>query len=134
MRRTEGEAEGFGPVAMNSFNHYAYGAVLAWMYKTAAGIAPDSSAPGFRRIIMAPKPDRRLGFVKAEYKSAAGLIKSAWRYEGGSWVWKFTIPANTTALVTVPGGEPKVYSEGTHEVSVIENRGDPGAGARFPLR
>ena len=41
------KAEGFGPVAMNSFNHYAYGAVLAWMYKTAAGIAPDSSAPGF---------------------------------------------------------------------------------------
>ena len=109
------KADGFGPVAMNSFNHYAYGAVLAWMYKTVAGIAPDPSAPGFRRIIMAPKPDRRLGFVKAEYKSAAGLIKSAWRYEGDEWIWEFTVPEGATASVTLPGeSEPKDYPSGTY--------------------
>ena len=51
--------KGFGPVGMNSFNHYAYGAVLAWMYKTMAGIAADPRAPGFKNIVMAPKPDRR---------------------------------------------------------------------------
>ena len=73
---------------MNSFNHYAYGAVLGWMYRSIAGIAADSSAPGFKRIVMAPNPDRRLGYVKAEYRSAAGLIKSAWRYEGDEWVWE----------------------------------------------
>ncbi len=108
---------GFGPVGMNSFNHYAYGAVLAWMYRTVAGIAPDVSAPGFKRIVMAPKPDRRLGSVKAEYKSAAGLIKSAWRYDGGEWVWEFTVPEGATASVTLPGEtKSKDYASGTYTI------------------
>ncbi|MBO7654693.1 MAG: family 78 glycoside hydrolase catalytic domain [Kiritimatiellae bacterium] len=108
---------GFGPVGMNSFNHYAYGAVLAWMYKTAAGIAADPAMPGFKRIIMAPKPDPRLGYVKAEYRSAAGLIKSAWRYEGGKWIWDFTVPEGATALVTLPGATAsKSYGPGTHHI------------------
>ncbi|MBQ3096586.1 MAG: family 78 glycoside hydrolase catalytic domain [Kiritimatiellae bacterium] len=109
--------DGFGPVDMNSFNHYAYGAVLAWMYRTMAGIAADSSAPGFKRIVMAPKPDRRLGWVKAEYKSVAGLVKSAWRYEGDEWIWTFTVPEGSIARVTVPG-ETKLndYSAGVHTI------------------
>ncbi|MBO7207792.1 MAG: glycosyl hydrolase family 18, partial [Kiritimatiellae bacterium] len=110
--------DGFGPVGMNSFNHYAYGAVLAWIYREAAGIAPDSLVPGFKKIIMAPKPDRRLGYIKAEYKSAAGLIKSAWRYEGEKWIWDFTIPEGSSALVTLPGdNESKVYGPGSYTVS-----------------
>ena len=109
--------KGFGPVSMNSFNHYAYGAVLAWIYKTAAGIAADPKNPGFKNIIMAPKPDRRLGYVKAEYKSAAGLIKSAWRYEGHDWIWEFTIPEGTTAEVAIPGeNEVRHYSSGRYKI------------------
>ena len=109
--------KGFGPVGMNSFNHYAYGAVLAWIYKTAAGIAPDVSDPGFKRIVMAPKPDRRLGYVKAEYKSVAGLVKSAWRYEGDKWVWDFTVPDGATADVTLPGETTaKTYAAGTYHI------------------
>ena len=111
--------KGFGPVGMNSFNHYAYGAVLAWMYKDMAGIAADPKAPGFKRILMAPKPDRRVGFVKAEYRSAAGLVKSAWRYEGDEWTWNFTVPEGATALVTLPGGgESKEYAAGDHVAKV----------------
>ena len=111
--------KGFGPVSMNSFNHYAYGSVLAWMYRTAAGIAPDSSAPGFRKIRMSPKPDRRLGFVKAEYRSAAGLVKSAWRYEGDKWTWEFTVPEGATASVTLPGETvARDYAPGSYTVSV----------------
>ena len=115
--------KGFGPVGMNSFNHYAYGAVLAWMYKHMAGIAADPKAPGFKNIIMAPKPDRRLEFVKAEYKSAAGLIKSSWRYESEKWnknekwIWDFTIPKGATADVTLPGETAsKHYSAGTYHI------------------
>ena len=111
------KADGFGPVGMNSFNHYAFGAVLSWIYRTVAGIAADSSAPGFKRIVMAPKPDRRLGYVKAEYKSAAGLIKSAWRYEGDDWVWEFTVPEGANARVTIPGeSSEKLYAPGTYKV------------------
>lgn len=109
--------KGFGDVGMNSFNHYAYGAVLAWIYKTAAGIAADPAQPGFKNIIMKPIPDRRLGYVKAEFKSVNGLIKSAWKYEGDKWIWDFTIPNGATASVTLPGdSETKVYNAGTYHI------------------
>ncbi len=109
--------DGFGSSGMNSFNHYAYGSVLAWIYKTAAGIAADPSAPGFKRIVMSPVPDRRLGRVKAEYRSAAGLIKSTWRYEGEKWIWNFTVPGGATAVVTLPGEKTsKTYSPGNHRI------------------
>jgi alpha-L-rhamnosidase len=109
--------DGFGPVGMNSFNHYAYGAVLGWMYRTVAGISADVKSPGFKNIIMAPKPDRRLGWVKAEYKSASGTVKSSWRYEGGKWIWEFTIPEGATATVTIPGEkEPATYVSGSYRI------------------
>ena len=73
--------KGMGPQGMNSFNHYAYGCVCEWMWETMAGISADTSEPGFKRIIMKPIPDKRLEFVNAEYNSAAGIIKSSWKYE-----------------------------------------------------
>ncbi len=109
--------DGFGSAGMNSFNHYAYGAVLAWMYGSMAGIREDVANPGFKHIILAPLPDRRMGKVKACFRSPYGRIKSAWHYDdAGKWVWTFTIPANTTATVTVPGEQPKEYVAGTYTV------------------
>ena len=65
----------------------------------------------------APTPDRRLGYVKAEYKSAAGLVKSAWRYEGDKWIWVFTVPAGAIASVTLPGeSSEKHYAPRTYTV------------------
>jgi alpha-L-rhamnosidase len=111
--------KGLGPNGMNSFNHYAYGCVCDWIWKTAAGIAADPADPGFRHIIMRPIPDRRLGFVKAEYESAAGLIKSEWHYEGNQWHWTFTIPEGATASVTLPGETvAKEYNKGTYQLSI----------------
>ena len=110
---------GMGPRGMNSFNHYAYGCVCEWLWETAAGIAADPANPGFRHIIMRPLPDRRLGHLSATYQSAAGLIKSDWKYEGDTWQWTFTIPEGATADVTFPGeSEAKSYGPGTHSVSV----------------
>ena len=108
---------GMGPRGMNSFNHYAYGCVCQWLWETAAGICADPSAPGFRHILMSPIPDRRLGYLKASYRSAAGLIKSEWAYRGDKWTWTFVIPKGCTATVTVPGEEPREYGEGRHRVS-----------------
>ena len=109
--------EGMGPRGMNSFNHYAYGCVCEWIWETATGIAADPAQPGFRHIIMKPIPDKRLGHLTAEYQSAAGLIKSAWRYEGDQWIWDFTIPEGATASVTLPGKtEVKEYKAGTYQV------------------
>ncbi|MDE6402901.1 MAG: glycosyl hydrolase family 18, partial [Muribaculaceae bacterium] len=92
--------KGMGPQGMNSFNHYAYGCVAEWMWETMAGISSDTSAPGFKRIIMKPVPDKRLGHVNARYNSAAGVIESNWRYEGDKWIWEFTIPEGAVAEVT----------------------------------
>ena len=109
--------KGMGPRGMNSFNHYAYGAVCAWIWKTAAGIAPDTQAPGFKHIIMKPVFDSRLGSLDAEYKSVAGTIKSSWKYEGDKWVWNFTIPEGATASVTVPGENgAKEYEAGSYTI------------------
>ena len=109
--------EGMGPKGMNSFNHYAYGCVCEWIWETCAGIASDPAQPGFKHIIMKPIPDKRLGHINAEYQSAAGLIKSAWRYEGEQWIWDFTIPEGATASVTLPGEtEAKEYAAGTYQI------------------
>ena len=111
--------KGMGPQGMNSFNRYAYGVVCEWIWETAAGISADPSEPGFKHIIMKPVPDERLGFVKAEYMSHAGLIKSEWKYEGDKWIWNFTIPKGATATVTLPGSEEsKDYEAGTYTVEM----------------
>ncbi len=110
--------KGMGPKGMNSFNHYAYGCVGQWIWETVAGIAADPAVPGFKHIIMKPVPDKRLGHITAEYKSAAGVIKSAWKYDGDTWTWEFTIPEGATATVTLPGEtEAKEYEAGTYTVT-----------------
>ena len=66
---------------------------------------------------MKPVPDKRLGHIEASYPSAAGLIKSAWRYEGDRWIWEFTIPEGATASVTLPGEtEVKEYAAGSYRL------------------
>ena len=111
------KADGFGPVGMNSFNHYAYGAIVAWLYRCAAGIATDPATPGFGKLRLAPKPDKRLGFLKASCRTAAGLVKSEWKYEGEKWIWKFTIPSGATADVTLPGdSKSRCYVPGDYVI------------------
>ena len=106
---------GMGPKGMNSFNHYAYGCVCEWLWESVAGIASDTACPGFNHIIMKPVPDKRLGYITAEYQSVAGLIKSTWRYEGDQWIWDFSIPEGVTASVTLPGESESVeYVAGTY--------------------
>lgn len=79
-RRADGT---FWSKDMNSFNHYAYGAVAGWVFEEAAGITPCEDAPGFARVRIAPKPDPRLGELRAVLDTAAGRIRSEWSYEDG---------------------------------------------------
>ena len=111
--------KGMGPAGMNSFNHYAYGCVCEWLWKTAAGIAADPKEPGFRHIIMKPVPDPRLGSLDAVYKSPAGKISSRWKYEGDRCRWNFTVPEGARASVTLPGQtETKEYGPGTYTLDI----------------
>lgn len=91
---------------MNSLNHYAYGAIAEWMYRSVAGINPTEDAPGFRRIELAPKPDFRLQWVKAKVDSATGTCKSEWSFDDkGRLEFRFEIPFNATARVRLPRAE-----------------------------
>ena len=98
---------------MNSFNHYAYGAVGEWMFNVCAGIQPDPENPGFRRIRFAPQPDPRMGHVSASIRTAQGLVASAWAYEGDKVRYTFTVPAGCTAVAQI-GGAEYALSAGVH--------------------
>jgi alpha-L-rhamnosidase len=98
-------------ISMNSFNHYAYGAVSEWMYRYMAGINPDENNPGFKHILISPLPDvrqtrpdgqERITKADATYNSCYGPIRSAWEIDSQENV-KYTvhIPANTTATLTL---------------------------------
>lgn len=99
--------DGFGYVGMNSFNHYAYGAIAEWMYKYMAGISYDPKKPGFKHILLQPTFDeqKRITVVQAEYNSVYGAIKSGWRIDGDSIYYKVTIPANTSATLYLQTGK-----------------------------
>ena len=101
---------GFGDVSMNSFNHYAYGAVVAWMFRSMAGI--NYLEAGFGKILFAPCPDERVKEVNASYDSAHGTITAKSRIEDGHWTYSVTIPAGTTAIVRLPDFVTKIKVDG----------------------
>ncbi|MBY9078350.1 family 78 glycoside hydrolase catalytic domain [Paenibacillus sp. HN-1] len=93
---------------MNSLNHYAYGAIIEWMYRCVAGINPIAEAPGFRQVELAPKPDARLGWAKATVESAAGTYRSGWDITREGYLrFEFEIPFNASAQVRLPHAQIK---------------------------
>ncbi len=88
--------------AAKSFNHYSFGAVASWMYREMAGIGYDKSNPGFKHIVLAPKPSLRLPTVTSSFDSAYGTINSNMSYGDEVWNYSCTIPANTTATIKLP--------------------------------
>jgi alpha-L-rhamnosidase len=106
--------KGFQDPGMNSFNHYAYGAIGAWLYAVVGGIDLDPQQPGYKHIIMRPQPGDGLTCATAELQSMNGLIRSAWTVdvERGAFDWQISIPANTTATIYVPAVESTEVFEG----------------------
>jgi alpha-L-rhamnosidase len=90
----------FQDPGMNSFNHYAYGAIGDWMYKVVTGL--DIGKPGYKHILIQPQPDSRLKYAKALLESMHGTIKSQWKIEKGHLIIEMEIPANTTATIRLP--------------------------------
>ncbi len=102
---------GFNPAGMNSFNHYAYGAVVGWMYDTVAGIRLDPTQPGWKRFEMAPEPGGGLTFARARVISPYGKILSAWEILGDRFELTLQIPANSSAIVTLPTDDLEAIRE-----------------------
>ncbi|SDG92431.1 glycoside hydrolase family 78 protein [Chitinophaga filiformis] len=92
----------FENAGMNSFNHYAYGAIGDWMYRVIAGIDTKEDAPGYRQIIIKPNPGGSLTEATGTLQTYYGQVKSSWQLQNGQFVLDVEIPANTTATVYVP--------------------------------
>lgn len=95
--------------SMNSFNHYAYGAVADWIYRYAAGVDATPLDAGFHTVLLHPVFDARLGSVAFDYQSAYGPIHSEWKLEGDTANWNAIIPANTTAWLPLTAAEAASY-------------------------
>ncbi|MEN8862067.1 MAG: family 78 glycoside hydrolase catalytic domain [Lentimonas sp.] len=93
---------GFGPVEMNSFNHYAYGAIGEWLYQRDGGIAPHPDFPGYQRAIFAPLPGGGLKRGEATMKTRAGQFVSKWHVKSSGVHVTFTIPKGADAVVRLP--------------------------------
>ena len=96
------EERGFADPSSNSLNHYAFGAVGAWMYDAIGGIALDPRAPAGRHVLVQPRPGGGLTHARARFDSLYGPISTDWSLEGGSFRLKVVIPAGSTATVTLP--------------------------------
>jgi alpha-L-rhamnosidase len=101
----------FQDVGMNSFNHYAYGAIGEWMYRVIAGIEIDPSQPGYKHVLIQPHPGGGLTSSKASVHSMYGEVASSWEVKDGTMTMEVEIPANTTATVRLPGGKLEDVTE-----------------------
>ncbi len=136
-------ATGFGDVGMNSFNHYAYGAVQEWMYRHVAGIETTEDAPGFAHPILQPKPDTRkpgeipagqekITWVKASFDSPVGMITSAWDYTDG-FVYDATVPVQSTLhLPVLTDKDTFTVNDKTHRFDAYKTTPD-GRAVIIPL-
>ncbi|MBN2697428.1 MAG: glycoside hydrolase family 78 protein, partial [Bacteroidales bacterium] len=103
----------FQNAGMNSFNHYAYGAVGDWLYSVVAGIQCDPRTPGFKKIIIKPCPGGGMNDVECSHESPYGTIRSSWKIEEGMMKLKVTIPPNTAAVIWVPSTTDDLKCNGT---------------------
>ena len=99
------------PGEMTSFNHYAFGAVADWLHRTVAGLAP--AEPGYHRLIMQPHPGGSLTSARASLQTPYGLAECGWMIERGEMRVKVIVPPNTTASVTLPGGDGRSIEVGS---------------------
>jgi alpha-L-rhamnosidase len=118
------EGRGFQDPGMNSLNHWAIGSVGEWMYKVILGINPDDEHPGYKHVIIRPRPGGELTWAKGQYNSIRGPIVVDWKREGHSFRLDVSVPANTTGTVYVP-------AKNSAAVRVGAGRADKAPGVRF---
>lgn len=105
----------FQDASMNSFNHYAYGAIGDWLYQVVAGIELDQDAPAYKRVLIQPQPGGGLTYAKACLESPHGRIESAWTIKKGRFELTVTIPANTEGTIHLPA----------HAIADVTEQGKP---------
>ena len=97
--RTNGD---FQAVTMNSFNHYAYGAIGDWMYRVMVGLDTDKDAVGYKKIRIQPHVGGTFTHASATYETQYGKLSSGWKIQDGKLILHALVPANTTATIYIP--------------------------------
>jgi alpha-L-rhamnosidase len=108
------EGRGFQNPSMNSFSHYAIGAVGEWVWRVVAGINPVEEAPGCARLRISPMPGGGLTSAEATWRCIRGVVRVAWEQGAGGdgFSLEVTIPPNVTAEVVVPEAKASAVTEG----------------------
>lgn len=109
----------FWSTEMNSFNHYAYGAVADWMYGVICGIRIAEGGAGYTKVRIEPVPSESLGFAKCALETASGKLGSYWYYADGRICFEFEIPEGTTAEIVLPDGHRETVGGGKYNYSVL---------------
>jgi alpha-L-rhamnosidase len=123
----------FQEASMNSFNHYAYGAIGDWMYRAVAGIDTETSAPGYKRITVKPHIQKGLTEAKADYTTPYGNLVSHWKVEGGQTTLIVEVPANTTATIYLPTDKKEAIKEGGQPLTAGGFNVGNASGGYLPL-
>jgi alpha-L-rhamnosidase len=113
--------KGFQDKGMNSFNHYAYGAVGAWMYRTVAGLELDPAQPGYAHLLFRPRPGGTITWAEASLETGHGNAAIRWDLAGDTLEVQLTVPASCHATFQPPPGYPASetsYGEGTHRFTL----------------
>ena len=115
----------FQDKGMNSFNHYAYGAIGEWMYRVMAGIEIDPAAPGYKHIFIQPQPGGGFTGVKVSHVTPYGRVSSAWTLASGRFELAVEVPHNTRATVRLPGAALAQVTEGGRALTAGNGLGEP---------
>lgn len=120
----------FETPSMNSYNHYAYGAIGDWMYRVVAGIDTKADAPGYKEITIKPTIGGKLDYANADYETNYGKVSSHWKVENGTVSLDVVVPPNTTATVYVPASGTNAVSESGKPIASLSGIkiADPVAG------
>jgi alpha-L-rhamnosidase len=119
----------FQDTGMNSFNHYAYGAIGEWMYSVVAGIKIDEKQPGYKHILIQPRPGGGLKYAKSAVESMYGRVASAWEIADGKMKLRVEIPANATATVKLPDGKVEEVGSGAWQFEGVAVAKEEGKGS-----
>jgi alpha-L-rhamnosidase len=102
----------FQDAGMNSFNHYAYGAIGEWLYRVVAGLDVDPEEPGYKHVRIQPQPGGGFTYARASLNTMYGLTTSAWEIHDGRFHLEITVPPNTRATVRMPHTSLEQVTEG----------------------
>jgi alpha-L-rhamnosidase len=110
----------FQDAGMNSFNHYAYGAIGEWLYRVVAGLEIDPDEPGYKHVLIQPRPGGGLTHARAELNTMYGPTASVWDIEDGQFRLDVTVPVNAHATVRLPNATLALVTENGHALDAAD--------------